>query len=87
MIGPVMSRSRPAGSNTSSPRQTPKHRKSITVSLGEETNHITIFYGEITQDIMVGYVYHRNLGNRFARTKLERITDSLEDMIKSYIRL
>lgn len=87
MMGPFMSRSRPTGSTISSQRQPPKYRKSITVSLGEETIHITIFYDEISQDIMVGHVYPRNLENRYARIKLDQITDSLSNAIKNYIRI
>jgi hypothetical protein len=87
MIGPFMSRSRPIGSSITSQREPPKHRKSITVYSGEETIHITIFYDEITQDIMVGHVYPRNLENRYARIKLNQIKDSLENAIRSCIRL
>jgi hypothetical protein len=87
MIGPFMSRSKPAGSSISSQREPPKHRKSITVSSAEETIHITIFYDEITQDIMVGHVYPKNIENRYARIKLGQISDLLENSIRSYIRL
>jgi hypothetical protein len=87
MTGPFMSRSRPVGSGISPQRETPKHKKSITVSSGEKTFHITVFYDEISQDIMVGYVYPKNLENRYARIKLDQIKNSLENAIRSCIRL
>lgn len=86
-MGPFMSRSRPTGSRISSQREPPRHKKSITVSSGKETIHITIFYDEITQDIMVGHVYPKNLENRYDRIKLDQIKDSLENAIRNYIKL